>query len=125
MPVLLMAGPEPLGPVRLRHHSEETSTNSQSRSQPIAASTGPRGRRRAAYGKAATLGGFVVAGGQSGDAVALQTAVQRAAGRVRDAVLEAAHDIVGRHQRAAPEFDDDGLLGRGEYGTAWRGRLIG
>ncbi len=35
---LLMAGPEPLGPVRLRHHSEETSTTSQSGCKPITAS---------------------------------------------------------------------------------------
>ena len=36
-----MAGPEPLGPVRLRHHSEETSTTRQPGGQPITASTGP------------------------------------------------------------------------------------
>jgi hypothetical protein len=36
-----MVGPEPLGLVRLRHHSEETSTTRQPPCQPITASTQP------------------------------------------------------------------------------------
>ncbi len=46
MAVLLMAGPEPLGSARSRHHSEETRTNRQPRCRPITASTGPPNPRR-------------------------------------------------------------------------------
>ena len=43
--VLLVAGPEPFGSVRSRHHSEETRTSRQSRCRPITASTHLKKRR--------------------------------------------------------------------------------
>src|SRR5215207_1086073 len=49
--------------------------------------------------------------GQAGDAMPPQAAVQGAAREGRDRLAWAAQHIVQRQQGAAPELDDDGLLG--------------
>jgi hypothetical protein len=42
-----------------------------------------------------------------------QAAVKGAAGQLGDALAQAAQNIIKRQQGAAPELDDDGLLGLG------------
>jgi hypothetical protein len=49
---------------------------------------------------------------QSGDAMALKAVMQGASAQVWDGVLQTAEDIVERQEGSAPEFDDDGFLGR-------------
>ncbi len=75
------------------------------------------------------FGAGVLVFGQTGDAVTLEAAVQRAAGELGDLVLEAAHDVVPggtpgvveRQERASPELGGDGLLGLGQHGAAGLG----
>jgi hypothetical protein len=62
-------------------------------------------------GEPLALGGLLVIPRQAGDAVPLQAAVQGAAGEGRDGLAQAAQHIVQRQQGAAPELDDDRLLG--------------
>jgi hypothetical protein len=69
-------------------------------------------------GEALALRGLFPVLGQAGDAVAHEAAMERAAGEVRDALPEAAQDIVERQQGAAAELDDDGFLGLGQDGAA-------
>jgi hypothetical protein len=69
-------------------------------------------------GEAFTLRRLVLVLGQSGDAVADQAAVQGTTAERRDGLPQAAEDIVERQQGAAPERDDDRLLGLGEDAAA-------
>src|SRR3954470_2650362 len=46
--------------------------------------------------------------------MALKAAMQGASAQVWNGVLQAAEDIVQWQKRSAPEFDDDGFLGRGQ-----------
>ena len=41
----------------------------------------------------------------------LESAMKRAAAELWDGLLQAVHNVIERHQGAAPELDDDGLLG--------------
>jgi hypothetical protein len=50
--------------------------------------------------------------------MALQAAMECAAAELWDGVPDAAHDVIEWQQGAAPELDDDGLLGLSEYGAA-------
>ena len=49
--------------------------------------------------------------GQAGDAVPLQTPVQRRTGQVRDRRLQCIEAVIQRQQRMAPECDDHRLFG--------------
>jgi hypothetical protein len=40
----------------------------------------------------------------------LEAAVQGAAGKLRDGVTQAPHNVIERQEGAAPELDDDRLL---------------
>jgi len=54
--------------------------------------------------------------------------VERAAGQRRDALAQAAQNIVEGKQGAPPELNDNGLLGLGQNraaGPSWPHRLIG
>ena len=44
--------------------------------------------------------------------------MKSAAAELWDGLPQAAHDVIERQQGAAPELDDDGLLGLGQYGAA-------
>jgi len=59
--------------------------------------------------------------GQTGDVVTGEAAMERAAGKPGDGVAQAAEHVVKRQQGAAPELDDDGLLGFGQHGAAGLG----
>jgi len=79
-------------------------------------------------GKPPALGRALTVFGQPRDAVAHEAAVKGAAGQRRDALAQAAQNIVEGKQRAAPELNDDGLLGLGQNraaGPSWTHRLIG
>jgi hypothetical protein len=69
-------------------------------------------------GEAAAPRALLLGLGQAGNAVALQAAVERAAGQPRDRVAQASKDIVERQQRAAPELEDHGFLERRQHGAA-------
>ncbi len=58
---------------------------------------------------------------QSGDAMALEAAMERAAGEGGNAVAQAAEHVIERQQGSRAELDDDGLLGLGQHGAAWLG----
>ena len=63
------------------------------------------------------LGGLVALDlGEARDVVALQTAVQRRAGQVRDRRLQGIETIVQRQQRVPAKRDDDGLLSGRQHG---------
>ena len=65
---------------------------------------------------------------QPADPMALQTAMQRRAGQVRDGGLKGVEAIVERQQRMPPEGDDDRLLLDREDRRLrffWTGRQIG
>jgi hypothetical protein len=66
-------------------------------------------------GEALALGSFLCALGQPGDAVALQAAMQGAAGQLGDGLAQATQDIVQRQEGAPAELDDDRLLGLSEH----------
>src|SRR5215212_11461715 len=69
-------------------------------------------------GKALALGGLLLGFGQPRDAVPNQAAVKGAAGQRRDARAQAAQNIIKRQQGAAPELNDNGLLGLGQNRAA-------
>src|SRR5215204_6858894 len=79
-------------------------------------------------GKPTALGRALTVFGQPRDTVAHETAVERAAGQRRDALAQAAQNLVEGKQCAAPELNDNGLLGLSEGRAArplWAHRLIG
>jgi hypothetical protein len=79
-------------------------------------------------GEAAAPCALLLGRGQAGDAMPLKTAVECAAGQLRDRVAQASQHVVERQQRAAPELDDHGFLERrqhGAAGVAWSHRRIG
>ena len=49
---------------------------------------------------------------EAGDAVALKATMQGASAQVWNGVLQTAEDVIQWQERPAPEFDDDGFLGR-------------
>ena len=62
------------------------------------------------------------------DTMALKAAMQGASAQVWNGVLQAAEDIIQWQESSAPEFDDDGFLGRGQDRALWlrpHGRIDG
>src|SRR3954470_20783938 len=68
-------------------------------------------------GKGAALRAALFVLGQSANAVTDEAAVERAAGELRDRLAQAAQHVVERQERAAPELDDNGLLGLSQDGA--------
>jgi len=66
-------------------------------------------------GEAATLRQRLCARGKAADPVAFEAAMKGAAGELRNAVTQAAENVVEGQERPPPELDDDRFFDRGQH----------